>query len=204
MNKLSPEHPFFEFMGNVGDWILLNVLFVLTSLPMVTIGMSLTALYKTALRRTRGESCYVFREYVQACREEWKQGTLLWLGFLFTGGLLLFDLWYAFYFWKGLLVFVGGMAVLWGFLFSYVFALQARFSNTIKNTLKNALYLSFQNLPYTLVMLAFNAIPLLCFALGAYTVILVLPVYCAIGFSLTAKINSIFLTKIFRTLEQGK
>lgn len=33
MKKLSIEHPFFDFMGSLGDWMILNVLFVLTSLP---------------------------------------------------------------------------------------------------------------------------------------------------------------------------
>ena len=31
MKKLTTDNPFFEFMGNVGDWILLNLLFVLYS-----------------------------------------------------------------------------------------------------------------------------------------------------------------------------
>lgn len=31
MKKLSTDNPIFEFMGNVGDWIILNILFVLTS-----------------------------------------------------------------------------------------------------------------------------------------------------------------------------
>lgn len=53
MKKLATDNPFFEFMGNVGDWILLNLLFVLTSIPVVTVGMSLTALYRIVLRRMR-------------------------------------------------------------------------------------------------------------------------------------------------------
>ena len=37
LKKLSIEHPFFEFMGSLGDWMLLNVLFVVTCLPVITI-----------------------------------------------------------------------------------------------------------------------------------------------------------------------
>lgn len=61
MKKLTTDNPFFEFMGNVGDWILLNLLFVLTSIPVITVGMSLTALYRIVLRRMRGENNYVFK-----------------------------------------------------------------------------------------------------------------------------------------------
>ena len=56
MKKLSIDHPFFEFMGGLGDWMILNVLFVVTSLPVVTIGASLTAMYRVSLRRIRKES----------------------------------------------------------------------------------------------------------------------------------------------------
>lgn len=88
MKKLATDNPFFEFMGNVGDWILLNLLFVLTSIPLITIGMSLTALYRIVLRRMRGENNYVFKEYFKACKEEWKKSTILWIVFLLAAVLL--------------------------------------------------------------------------------------------------------------------
>lgn len=95
MGKLSIDNPFFEFMGKLGDWILLNVLFILTSLPVITIGMSITALYRVVLRRRRGESKYVTREYFQAFKDEWKKSMELGLLFLLTGGLLVFDILFA-------------------------------------------------------------------------------------------------------------
>lgn len=42
---MKPDNKFFSFMSLVGDIILLNVLFVITSIPIVTAGISLTALY---------------------------------------------------------------------------------------------------------------------------------------------------------------
>ena len=53
MKKISIEHPFFEFMGSLGDWMILNVLFVVTCLPVITIGTSLTAIYQVSLRRIK-------------------------------------------------------------------------------------------------------------------------------------------------------
>lgn len=200
MKKLSIENPFFEFMGNIGDWMLLNVLFVLASLPVVTIGMSATALYKVTLRRMRGESQYVAREFFQACKEEWKQSTKLWLIFLFTGGLLLFDVLYGKNLWKSLNIAIGVLVALWSFTFAYAFPLQARFQNSIKNTLTNALALAFQNLPASLVMVALNCIPALCIVAGEFVTMLAMPFFCVLGFSLTARVNGIFLTKIFQKL----
>ncbi len=189
-------------MGNIGDWIILNILFVFTSLPVITIGMSLTAMYQTALRRTRGEGIYVVREYFQACRAEWKQSTKLWLIFLFSGGILLFDVLYSKNLWGSLNIAIGCLVVIWCFVFCYAFPLQARFENNIKNTLKNALLLAVKNLPYTLVMVLLNSIPAVCIAAGVFAVQMAAPVYCAIGFSLTAKINSVFLSRIFKTFDK--
>ena len=52
LKKLPVEHPFFEFMGSLGDWMILNALFVVTSLPVITIGVSLTSMYQVSLSHT--------------------------------------------------------------------------------------------------------------------------------------------------------
>lgn len=197
MKKLSIEHPFFEFMGGLGDWMILNVLFVVTSLPIVTIGTSLTAMYKVSLRRIRKESQYAAREYMQAFREEWKESIKLWMVFVCTGGILLFDILYGKNLPGVLNIAIGCLVVLWVFVFTYAFPLQARFRNSIKNTLVNALYLAFRNLPVTMIMAALNSIPVLCIALGAFVVMAAMPVFCIIGFALIVWINCLFLTVIF-------
>ncbi len=197
MKKLSIEHPFFDFMGSLGDWMILNVLFVLTSLPVITAGASLTAIYKVALRRVRKESRYAAREYFQAFREEWKESTRLWLMFLCTGGILLFDVLYGKNLPGILNIAIGCLVVLWCFVFTYAFPLQARFRNSMKNTLANALFLALRNLPLTVIMAGLNSIPAVCIASGAFVVMAVTPVFCIIGFSLIIWINSLLLTVIF-------
>lgn len=200
MKKLSIEHPFFEFMGSLGDWMILNVLFVLTSLPVVTVGASLTAMYQVSLRRIRKESRYTAREYMRAFQKEWKQSTKLWLIFLGSGGLLLFDVLYAQNLPAAVNIGIGCLAVLWCFAFAYAFPLQARFQNSIKNTLKNALILAMRNLPATVVMTILGSIPAVCVAMGPFTVMAVMPVFCIIGFSLIIWLDSLFLTVIFESI----
>lgn len=198
MKKLSTDNPFFDLMGNIGDLIILNILFVITSIPVITAGASLTALYQVTLRRQRGESNYVAREYIKAFREEWKQSTVLWLAFLLTGALLLFDIFYVRNLGKEMAIAIGCLIVVWSFVFSYTFPLQARFQNTIKNTYKNALFLSVRHFPYTILIVGLNSIPVICIAAGAFITMMALPIYCFVGFALTVKINSIFFDKIFQ------
>lgn len=202
MKQFSTDNRFFDCMGNIGDWIILNILFVFTSLPVITIGMSLTAMYQVALRRTRGEGIYVVREYLEACKQEWKQSTKLWFIFLFSGGVLLFDVLYSKNMQYVINIAIGCLVVIWCFVFCYAFPLQARFENSIRNTLRNALLLAVKNLPCTLIMVLLNSIPAVCIAAGVFAVQMAVPIYCAVGFSLTAKINSIFLSRIFRTFSE--
>ena len=178
--------------------ILLNILFVLTSIPVVTIGMSLSAMYRVTLRMARKESNYVAREYFSACKEEWKKSTVIWLILLVTGMLLVFDVMVGKDMPNMLNLAVGILLFVWGILFTYVFAVQARFENTVKNILKNALYMAVRHFPFTIVMLILNAIPVVCIIFGSAVMALTVPLYIVFGFALTARINSVFLNRIFK------
>ena len=61
---------------------------------------------------------------------------------------------------KPLVIAVVAVAVLLAMAAVYVFPLQARFENTVKNTLKNAMILAFVNLPKTLLMVGCYVLPL--------------------------------------------
>lgn len=132
MKRFGIDNPFFGFMGRVGDILILNVLFIITSIPIVTIGMSLSAMYRVTLRMERKECVYVAKEYFSAWKEEWKKSTGIWLIMLATGILLTFDLMVAKNMWSLLNIAVGALTFIWGMVFTYVFAVQARFENTVK------------------------------------------------------------------------
>lgn len=198
MKKFGIDNPFFAFMGRVGDILILNILFVITSIPVATIGMSLSAMYRVTLRMARKECNYVAKEYFRACREEWKKSTVIWLIMLMSGGVLVFDVTVGKDMWNALNAAVGALIFIWGMLFTYVFAVQARFENTVKNIFKNALYMAVRHFPFTVIMMVLNAIPAVCILFGSMTMALATPIYVAAGFTVTARINSIFLNRIFR------
>lgn len=198
MKKFGIDNPFFSFMSRAGDIILLNILFFITCIPVVTVGMSLSAMYRVTLRMARKESNYVVREYFQACREEWKKSTVMWMLLLAAAVLLVFDIMVGDKMWDALNAAVGALLFVWSMLFTYVFPVAARFENTVKNTMKNAMYMAVRHFPSTIVMAALNAVPVVCVVFGSMTMALAAPLYVVFGFALTARINSIFLDRIFR------
>ena len=57
------DSPFFKVMTKVADFIILNFLVLVFSIPVVTIGPALTAMYYVALKEARGEEGYIWRDF---------------------------------------------------------------------------------------------------------------------------------------------
>lgn len=195
------DNPFFRFMGNVADLVILNFLFLICCIPIVTIGASFTAAYYVALKKVRGEESYIARSFFHSFKQNFRQSTIIWLIFLFLGILLSFD----FQIIKSL---EGSVAVILNYLmivaaffsimiFLYVFPILARFYNPIKTTLKNALLMAVRHLPYTILMVAITAGFLFITFLNYTSLAYSLLIWIVIGFALIIFINSYFFRKIF-------
>ena len=69
----SVDGKFAQFMGKLADIIILNVLLVVCSIPIVTAGAAATAFYYVMLKLVKNEESYVFRSFLKAFRENFKQ-----------------------------------------------------------------------------------------------------------------------------------
>lgn len=203
MKKLSIDNPFFTFMGNLGDLFLLNLVYVITCIPILTIGMATTALYKVVLKRVRGESNYILREYLKECGKEAKKSTQLWIPMFLVLILLVFDILYIGRSWNVVGIGVACLLVIWILVFCYAFPLQAQFENTVVNTWKNALYLAVRYLPCTIVMVLLNIIPVVGIIWFPGIMGILVPVYVIFGYALTARVNVIMLEKIFDKIAEA-
>lgn len=55
MKFLAIDSPVMRVLGRLGDIIILNMIFVVGCIPVITIGTSLSALYAVAMKMARGE-----------------------------------------------------------------------------------------------------------------------------------------------------
>ena len=69
----------------------LNLLWILCSLPIFTMGAATTALYYSTLKIVRGEDSHLTKLFFRSFRQNFKQATLLWLILLAVGALLAGD-----------------------------------------------------------------------------------------------------------------
>ena len=78
MDRLfNMDNKFFTVMGRVADLIMLNVVFLICCLPIVTIGASLTALHYVTLKMARNEESYIIRSFFKSFKQNFKQATVI-------------------------------------------------------------------------------------------------------------------------------
>lgn len=198
--RLNIENPFFEFMGKLGDMALVNILFVVCCLPIVTVGASYTAMYTCFGKIRDGEFVSAFRDFFGAFRTGLKKATPAWMAMLVSGAILVFDLMFLGQvetkgIWELVGIVTGGLFLLWEMIFAFLFTIVVWEEGTVKDKIVRSLYLAVRNLPYTIVMAAMNLILPVCIALGEYFTGLVLPFYLVIGFGLIAYADMLLLKR---------
>ena len=165
VNFLNLDSPVMRVVSRVADLIILNWLFILCSLPVVTAGASLTALHKVILQMFRGEEGPLIRGFLAAFRDNFRKATAMWLLLLALAAVLVVDLLVGGRIlpqplWMAVLASMVLLAVLGLMVLLYAFPLQARYENPVGRTLKNAVLLAILHLPETLLMAAiYLAVP---------------------------------------------
>jgi len=156
------ETRIFRCMSRVGDLIVINLLMLLFSLPVVTMGAAITAAYDLSQRLLRGDTPSILRGYVRAFRVNFRKATGIWLIFLVLLMISIGDL-LARRFLPAispLLTLAAGVQLVFGVsVMLYAFPLQARYENTIRATWKNATIFALCRLPYTVLMLVIAGLP---------------------------------------------
>lgn len=195
MGKLfNLESPFWRFVGKLADAVILNIIWILFSLPIITIGASTTALYYCAMKVAKDrEGSSLLRDFWKSFKLNFKQATILWLICLALLAFFALDI----YFYWGMnnqlstilcIIFVVFTAVLCCTMF-YLFPLQAKFYNPIRKTISFALVMQIRYFHYTLLMALIAA----AVAVGTFFYV---PVGI-FGMGLIAFLQSYCLNKIF-------
>ena len=191
----DPEGKLMDLLWKPIHIMFLNLLWVLFSLPIVTIGASTTALYSVFIKMHNNKEGKIFRDFWDAFRTNFRQATVIWLILAAAAAVFTTDIVYF--------VKMGGLA---GTVFAmvflgldvvlltvslYVFPMQAVFDNPIPTTMKSAAYLSVRHLGWTVVLLALAILTVLA-------VILYWPVTAWFVFGLCAFLSAWIFNRIFR------
>lgn len=188
----------FRFLSKVADLIVLNVLFLLFSIPLVTIGASLTATHFAALKLRREEG-HVLGNFWKSFRENFKQSTIIWLLYAIYMAIICSS-WAMLSSAEETMGSIMQGTLLAAFVLSmsfalWVFPLQSKFVNPIKRTVRNAFIMIFKHILRTVFMLIVSVLP---FLLSVKLLSLML----LLGFSVPIYVCAITYNKLFEKMEQ--
>ena len=192
------DNPVSRFFIKLGYIWWLDILWLITSLPVFTLGASTTALVYSCIK-LHDDSGYPTSNFFHSFRENFRQGTALFFIYGITGALIALDLVY----WNHMdntdmkLVWALTIVVLIPYCLSliYVFAVQAKFIHTVKGTIYYAFMLSIKHFPSTLQLLLIMAAVIY---LNAATIILANYITLFFGTGLTAYIMSAYYIRVFK------
>lgn len=195
------DSPFMRFLNRVADLLILNILVMICCIPIITVGAAFTAMHYVLLKIVRNEEGYLFKGFLKSFVRNFKQATLAWLLMLvvivvYAGDSIIFN-YSGVSFPKALVIAVVAVGIIALMIAVYIFPLLARFENTIRNTIKNAAILAFANLPKTVCMVFFYALPLIIGYFSAYSYLFIF----MFGISLPAYGAAWLYSGIFKRFE---
>ena len=152
MGLFSYDNKFFQTLNQILDFVVLSLIWTVSSLPIITIGACTTALYHTVDKVLRREEGKMWKEYWRVFRRDFKRATGLWLICLLILTVVAVNCFLVFVFtWESsslqtllqiVVVFLTTVLLCWmQFWFPYL----ARFDDTVKQILRNTLAMMMAN-----------------------------------------------------------
>lgn len=197
----SPKSAGTRFLTSICNLIIVNLLFILSSIPVFTLGASVTSLYRITIAILAGDNPSVIKDYFKCFKENFLKATGLLLLYSAVTAFFVFELYMIrimldeSYQWTSFIPIFFLVAVTASSF--YAFPLLAWFDESFKQLLKNSILIALSNLPVTIMYIAISA----GFAFLVYqfpTITMSIMVF--MGFSTMALFYSIFLKRIFEKL----
>lgn len=151
------DGPFMSFFSKAWDLIVLSIIATIFSIPVVTIGVTISALYFTIYKRFKKEETRVVRTFLRAFIANLKQGLLIGVVLEIFIAVVLFSIYFIIMSRMGTIGMVFGILffLLLGLLFmmmAFCLPLASRFENSCIEISGNAVSLAFSNFRVAMAM----------------------------------------------------
>lgn len=149
-NFFSMDGKFYKFGTMVIEVTYIGVLWLLFSLPIITMGATTTALYYVCTKKHSGQDIYIFRNFWKSFKKNFVKATIIFL--LLSG--IGFLLWSSLHIlgqiqmgWLELPIKIAVWFMLFqvAVVFTNVFAILSRFEVNVSTALKDGLFIGYRN-----------------------------------------------------------
>lgn len=196
----SPDSKFMRGMNRAADLMILNLLFLLTCLPIVTIGPSVTALYSVVFAMGTSREGGTVKPYFRSFRENFGISCRVFLILLAVAAALAADMVLCAKL-PGMLSFLtaafGILAAAELLAAAMIFPWMSAFQNTVMENLKNGLILGIAHLPRAAVVAAMWIFPVVVLIYMPLTFFNAALLWVVIWFSGAAYLSSLLLRRVF-------
>ncbi|MCR5214154.1 MAG: DUF624 domain-containing protein [Eubacterium sp.] len=202
---LSRAQKVFKIIDKFGDLFFLNIYFTFTSLPIVTIGASFTALYSVTNKMVKDKEGPTRVEYFKAFKANFKPATLVWIIDLVFAYIMYLQYYYMVthddQISKILLVVLGFQFITFCFAVPLQFPLVARYENTVLNYIKNSLILALTNLGIWFRMFFIWMFPVALYYLRPNYLVYTWYLWLIVLVAIWTYVCSMMLEKFYKKLE---
>lgn len=205
MKLLDPDSPIMSFLARVADLVILNVLWLLCCLPVVTAGASTTAMYHVVRHLQEESISSVTRDFFRSFKSDFRQATPVYLLLLIPTAAVVMNAWILSAQSSDVVpVYVRAIwmvsALMLTFVVSFVYPVMAYFDDTVWKTLRTAAVLAVAKLPRTVLISAINLLPIIMLFVSLPFFLRISIFWLLIGGSLTAYLNMLILRPVFKKI----
>lgn len=202
------DSPLGNLLRTLGDLLLVNLLCLFLSLPVVTLGASVSAMYAVLMKMVRGDTVSVIRTFFKNFKENFLKATAIWLIFLLLAFVAYADVRFALTFEgtiRSVFIIVATILVIIGIAIMTLGIIQmSTYENSLKNYIKNSFLLAacapgWLILAWAVWVLEIVAIVLLRDYIVTYGFVLLMW-----GISAPAYATAYFINKIFNKVENAQ
>lgn len=206
----SKESPATRFLTGLCNLILLNLCFIISSIPIITIGASMSAMYNVLFAYYNHDEVLVFHDYFVAFGKAFKRATIVWVPVFALLSFFMFEIYILFFEIDSntFIIQIPDMVMklsqipVWFMIFAllivviYYFPIVALFDDGIKLSLKNSLLLGLSSFPTTLLIIILQLVLIFIATTNGSVLIIVGSLLFFCGFSLDAFVCTYFLKRV--------
>ena len=200
----SPDSIAMRFLTLLCNLMYINLLFIIFSLPLFTMGAAFSAMYSTLFKMLHGDDPFIGKTFVKAFKSSFKQATTMWLPIAIFEILFVIGIYITLFILDPMYNMLQYPLSISFFLLlcisNYIFPQIALFNQTNSVTLKNAVLLAISNFPTTLFMIVVPVILYLIGGLSGKNTVMVFSILMFIGIASIAYYNAALLRRIFNKL----
>lgn len=200
MRFFNPDSKFFQIMTSFGEMMILNLCWIIGSLPLITIGAANTAMYTVMGRRLRQEGSGTIAPFFRAWWSNLKNATLFWLAQVFVTvsmGMIFFMRFPLI-----LKIVAGILLVLVNLVMGTIYPQIARFRNRPFAYLRNSIILMVLKFGRVLLNLLLFLSPVLLFLLIPVEFLQLGFIWILFGFSMLFFLSAEIMQKVLEPLEE--